>query len=71
MGKVIAFQQRTRATSARKVALPRDAEILFFLGVRYERMDEALCDLKSMSGPDSCGAPPTGGKRRRVRSRCV
>ena len=71
MGKVIAFQPRARAAPTREGALQRNADILFFLGVRYARMDDALCDQKSASGPDSCGAPPTGGKRRRVRSRCI
>ncbi|WP_292531330.1 hypothetical protein [Methylocystis sp.] len=67
MGKVIAFQRRTRAAPMRQDALERDAEILFFLGVRYERMGDALSDQQKISGPDSCGAPPTGGKRRRRR----
>jgi hypothetical protein len=68
MGKVIAFQPRTRRAPTRQGALERDAEILFFLGVRYERMGDALCDQRRNSGPDSCGASPTGGKRRgRVR----
>lgn len=65
MGKVIAFQPRTRTASPREGALQRDAEILFFLGVRYERMGDALSDHRRNSGPDSYGAPPTGGKRRR------
>ncbi|MGD9541395.1 hypothetical protein [Methylocystis sp.] len=65
MGKVIAFQPGARAAPTREGALRRDAEILFFLGVRYERMDDACYDQKRASGPDSCGAPPTRGKRRR------
>jgi hypothetical protein len=65
MGKVIAFQPRARAAPPREGALRRDAEILFFLGVRYERIDDARRDQKSASGPDACGAPATGGKRRR------
>ncbi|MBM3564174.1 MAG: hypothetical protein FJX16_00285 [Alphaproteobacteria bacterium] len=63
MGKVIAFQPRMKASPTRKGALERDAEILFFLGVRYVRMDDA--DQRTISEPKSCGAPPSGGKRRR------
>jgi hypothetical protein len=65
MGKVVAFQPRARAAPTREGALQRDAEILFFLGVRYERMDEAFGDQKRASEPHSCGATPTRGKRRR------
>lgn len=65
MGKVIAFQPRARAAPSREGAAPRNAEILFFLGVRYERMDDAICDGKKEPRADSCGARPTGGKRRR------
>ncbi|MBI1980016.1 MAG: hypothetical protein HYS63_00305 [Methylocystis sp.] len=70
MGKVIAFQPRTRAAT-RTGAAQRDAEILFFLGVRYVRMDDALCDQRTMTAPESCGAPSNGGKRRGARSRCI
>jgi len=63
MGKVIAFQPRAKAAPTREGALRRGAEILFFLGVRYERIDDAHRDQKHPSGPD-CAAPPTGGKRR-------
>ncbi|MGD9658107.1 MAG: hypothetical protein AB7U61_10820 [Methylocystis sp.] len=65
MGKVIAFQPRARAAPPREGDLQRDAEILFFLGVRYERMDDAFYDQKRLSEPDSCGAPSTRSKRRR------
>ncbi len=66
MGKVIAFQPRARAATTLKGAAQRDAEILFFLGVRYVRMDDARCDQRTMTAPESCGAPPNGGKRGRV-----
>lgn len=65
MGKVIAFQPRMRAAPTRGGALRRDAEILFFLGVRYVRMDDARADDGTMSEPETCSAPPSGGKRRR------
>lgn len=65
MGKVIAFQPRKRTGSAHRVAQELDAEILFFLGVRYERMDDALVDRKKSAGPASRGATPNGGKRGR------
>lgn len=59
MGKVIAFQPRAKAAPMRQSASRRDAEILFFLGVRYERMDDARCD------QGKAPAPIAGGKRRR------
>jgi hypothetical protein len=43
----------------------RDAQILFFLGVRYVRVDDALVNEAAKSAPESCGAAPGGGKRRR------
>jgi hypothetical protein len=65
MGKVIAFQPRKSAGSMRRVGQERDAEIIFFPGVRYERMDDARADARKRSGPASCGASPNGGKRGR------
>lgn len=65
MGKVIALQPRSRATSTRRSAPERDADILFFLGVRYVRMEDAFADRSENRVPESCGAPTGGGKRRR------
>lgn len=65
MGKVIAFRPRPRAAPKRSDALQRDAEILFFLGVRYLRIDDAITHQFAKSGPEYCGAPPGGGKRKR------
>ncbi|MGJ0454494.1 MAG: hypothetical protein ACR65T_14875 [Methylocystis sp.] len=65
MGKVIAFQPRTRGASIRNDVQQRDAQILFFLGVRYVRVDDALVNEAAKPAPESCGAPPGGGKRRR------
>ncbi|MBM3578043.1 MAG: hypothetical protein FJX40_10360 [Alphaproteobacteria bacterium] len=69
MGKVIAFRPRPRAAPRPSGALQRDAEILFFLGVRYLRIDDAVASQITKSEPEYCGTPPGGGKRkRRVRA---
>ncbi len=68
MGKVIAFQPRLRGASKRGDVQQRDAQILFFLGVRYVRMEDALVNPKETPAPESCGAPPGGKRRRRVRA---
>jgi hypothetical protein len=68
MGKVIAFQPRLRGASKRGEAQQRDAQILFFLGVRYVRMEDALVNPQETPAPESCGAPPGGKRRRRVRA---
>ncbi|NUJ78515.1 hypothetical protein HUN39_00410 [Methylocystis sp. FS] len=65
MGKVIAFQPRTRGASIRNDVQQRDAQILFFLGVRYLRMEDALVNPQEKPAPESRGARPGGGKRRR------
>ena len=67
MGEVIAF--KASAKHARRAATPPDgdAQILFFLGVRYMRMDEWMN--LSARAPDSRGGQPTGGKKRRRRAR--
>jgi hypothetical protein len=62
MGKVIAFQPRARGAS---IAPEGDAQILFFLGVRYVRTEDAFVNPAAKPGPESCGARPGGGKRRR------
>lgn len=69
MGKVIAFRPRPRAAPRPCGALQRDAEILFFLGVRYLRIDDGVTSPIAKSEPEYCGTPPSGGKRkRRVRA---
>ena len=40
MGEVIAFQNRVKSARRRVDPQPGGAQILFFLGVRYLRMDE-------------------------------
>jgi hypothetical protein len=68
MGKVIAFQPRLRGALKRGEAQQRDAQILFFLGVRYVRMEDALVNPQETPAPESCGAPRGGKRRRRVRA---
>ncbi|MFZ3181441.1 MAG: hypothetical protein WA156_14810 [Methylocystis silviterrae] len=65
MGKVFAFQPRTRGAAIRNDVQQRDAQILFFLGVRYVRVDDALVNEAAKPAPESRGAAPGGGKRRR------
>ncbi|MGJ0509824.1 MAG: hypothetical protein ACR652_22410 [Methylocystis sp.] len=65
MGEVIAF--RMRGTSSREMREPPTggAQILFFLGVRYIRMDDPLqtCDSRAPGGR------PRGGGKRKGRAR--
>lgn len=65
MGEVVAF--RSRARGARRISETPggEAQILFFLGVRYMRMDDALAARLSHPAPDVCGKPSGGGKRKR------
>lgn len=63
MGKVIAFQPGARAAPTREGALRRDAEILFFLGVRYERMDDARGDQKKAPAIRAGGKRPRSAPR--------
>jgi hypothetical protein len=63
MGKVIAFQPGARAAPTREGALHRDAEILFFLGVRYERMDDARCNQEKAHATSSGGKRPSAAPR--------
>lgn len=62
MGEVVAF--RTREKSSRRDGEPPtgDAQILFFLGVRYMRADEPPETFDARS-PDR-GQGPRGGKKR-------
>jgi hypothetical protein len=62
MGEVVAFRMREKA-SRRASELPTgDAQILFFLGVRYERYEEPPETLT----PDAANAP---GRTRKRKSR--
>jgi hypothetical protein len=75
MGEVVAFRnkERQRAESA-----PREgaAQILFFLGVRYQRQEDHLNRLESLGcsastdGPDAAsGSRRSGGTRARRKKR--
>jgi hypothetical protein len=64
MGEIIAL--RARAKNARGAAPPGgDAEILFFLGVRYMRMDEP--PVTAAGAPDERDQSGPGKKRKRAR----
>jgi len=66
MGEIVAFRQRAASASPAPIRPDGEAQILFFLGVRYVRMDEA----QETAPRDEMGGahdPRTnrGGKRRR------
>lgn len=66
MGEVIAF--RANAKQARRAAAPPagDAQILFFLGVRYVRVDDpSTYDTRTPEARNT----PSGGKKRKRRAR--
>jgi hypothetical protein len=67
MGEVVAF--RLREKSSRRTCEPPtgDAQILFFLGVRYIRADEPEAMLGTRSPKHGRG--PGGGKKRKTRAR--
>lgn len=67
MGKVIAF--RAREKRARRDLVPQsgEAEILFFLGVRYMRMEDSAMAATELT-PDR-DAGPSGRKKRKSRAR--
>ncbi|PPD44626.1 MAG: hypothetical protein CTY15_06690 [Methylocystis sp.] len=67
MGEVIAFQTRAKPARPASVAPTGDAQILFFLGVRYERAGDASGSGATLS-PDH-GHGPRGGKKRKSRAR--
>lgn len=66
MGEVIAFRASTRR--ARDAKPPSgDAQILFFLGVRYMRIEEPTIGSEEIS--PGRRDTPNGGKRRKSRAR--
>jgi hypothetical protein len=66
MGDIIAF--RTRPRDARPpTPKPGGAEIFFFLGVRYARIEEAEKSFAEV--PDRRDDQSGGGKKRRRRAR--
>ncbi|WP_442754325.1 hypothetical protein ACNHKD_15210 [Methylocystis sp. JAN1] len=73
MGEVVAFRRREKSSRDEGAPSVGDAQILFFLGVRYARMDAPL-DAGETLSPDrgegrSHGQGPRGGKKRKARAR--
>jgi hypothetical protein len=69
MGEVVAF--RAPGRTARKDLEPPTggAQILFFLGVRYERQEESQGPQDAASPDEREGRGPRGGKKRKARAR--
>lgn len=67
MGEVIAFRARAKAPRESVEPIAGDAQILFFLGVRYQRIDETH-DAVEKRTPDLDDAP-RGRKKRKARAR--
>jgi hypothetical protein len=65
MGEVVAFQPRERTPRPPNAPPAGDAQILFFLGVRYMRMEETPDPV----GAHTPGPGPCGGKKRKGRAR--
>jgi hypothetical protein len=64
MCEIIAFQPNAKL-SRRAAAAEDGAQILFFLGVRYLRMEEP----PAAASPGKRGGEPAGGKKRKRRAR--
>lgn len=64
MGEVVAFQMRAKPARPASEPPTGDAQILFFLGVRYMRAEPDAATLS----PDH-GHGPQGGKKRKGRKR--
>lgn len=70
MGEVIAFRQMARRTRKMMEPPTSGAQILFFLGVRYMRMDDATADrLSAQMLIDHEHDRPSGGGKRKRRAR--
>ncbi len=69
MGEVVAFRMREK--SSRDESAPRtgDAQILFFLGVRYARLDAPTDASPDHGEGRGHGQGPRGGKKRKSRAR--
>lgn len=65
MGEVIAFRMREKHARHASEPPTGDAQILFFLGVRYMRMEEPLDALETQAP----GRGPRGGRKRKSRAR--
>jgi hypothetical protein len=67
MGEVLAFQLRPKRSRQSAAPPLGGAQILFFLGVRYVRMEDSL-DAKGGAAP-KLGRGGSGGKKRKSRAR--
>ena len=67
MGEVIAFRQRARRASHISDMPAGGAQILFFLGVRYMRMDDAMINRLALQALSDCHDRPSGGGKRKRR----
>lgn len=65
MGEVIAFRRREKPSRHSHAAPAGDAQILFFLGVRYMRMDDPLDGF----APQTPASGKPGGRKRKSRAR--
>ncbi|QGM98370.1 hypothetical protein [Methylocystis parvus] len=68
MGEVVAFQIREKTARERSGPPSGGAQILFFLGVRYARIEEPQDALTPDQGQGH-GHGPRGGKKRKSRAR--
>jgi hypothetical protein len=66
MAQIISFQSRPRAPR-QAAAASHGAEILFFMGVRYMRIEEPSPSLTDAPDRRDDGG---GGKKRKRRARC-
>lgn len=66
MGEVIAFQTNAKQAQRAAATPAGDAQILFFLGVRYVRADDP--STYATQTPEARNTP-SGGKKRRRRAR--
>lgn len=67
MGQVIAFRPRAKTLQQPPAAMAGGAQILFFLGVRYSRMEEDRNHPASREPDQDSGQG--GGRKRRKRAR--
>lgn len=64
MGEIIAFETREKIPRRASAPPTGDAQILFFLGVRYMRMD----DPPGVIEAHTPGGRPRGGRKRKRRA---
>ena len=64
MGQIIAFRPRAKSAQQAATPMPGGAQILFFLGVRYSRMEDER-ELPATREPDQDSSQGCGRKRRK------